>query len=160
MCASGPISNPVQPLMQAEGSNGQGASQWIKANGCPSAQASSSGGSVQADILMHNKRRPAMKNVLASCIQMDALAYYKLNPKFQLGTHCLSCHKKEKGKSKGNKGFQRTAEKKGIMRQIYKASWQRWQTPSIPATWYTQKVGWCQWTPWAWLPWSLFSKEI
>lgn len=44
-------------------------------------------GRVQADILMHNKRRPATKNVLALCIQMDALAYYKLNPKFQLGAH-------------------------------------------------------------------------
>jgi len=41
--------------------------------------------STHADILMHNKKRPAMKNAFTSCIQIDALSYYKLNPKFQLG---------------------------------------------------------------------------
>lgn len=43
--------------------------------------------SIHADILMHNKRRPTMKNVFTSCIQMDALSYYKLYPEFQLGAH-------------------------------------------------------------------------
>lgn len=42
--------------------------------------------SIHADILMHNKR-PHNEEVLTSCIQMDALSYYKLYLKFQLGAH-------------------------------------------------------------------------
>lgn len=30
------------------------------------------------------------------------------------------------------------------MSQTYRASWQRWQKPPIPATWHVQKVSWCQ----------------
>lgn len=59
----------------------------LRLTGLPVYRQAASVGSAQADILMHNKGRPAMKNVLTSCIQMDALAYYKLNPKFQLGAH-------------------------------------------------------------------------
>lgn len=76
--------------MQAEHSDRYEVSQWIKVNGYSSAQESSSGEEWQADILMHNKRRPTTKNVLTLCIQMNAFAYYKLNPKFQLGVHELS----------------------------------------------------------------------
>lgn len=77
--------------------------------------------------------------------------------------HVTKRKKKEKGKSKGNKEFQRTAEIKGSWWAKHKGpvgSNDRshpYQQLDTCKRWADAK--WKEWVPWVWLPWSLCSKE-
>lgn len=77
-----------------------------------------------------------------------------------IASHVAKREKKKKGKSKGSKGFKRTAERKGSCWGKYiglVGKSHPYQQLDTHKRWADAK--WKEWVPWAWLPWSLCSKK-